>query len=72
MSIFVFLRCIELARPIGGEMLDKIIKPRSSSFTNLHRRSITSHTVNIDTSVNAASTADKLNAAKSYFDITHC
>ena len=33
---------------------------------------IASLAINIDTSVNAASTADKLKAAKSYFDITDC
>ena len=33
---------------------------------------IPSPTVNIDTSVNMAFTADKLNATKSYIDITDC
>ena len=40
-------------------------------FENKGNR-ISSPSINTDTSVNAAFTADKLNAAKSYFDITDC
>ena len=36
------------------------------------RSKIPSPAINIDTSVNAAFTADKLNGAKSYVDITDC